>query len=37
MKALLNKTYIKIPLAIIIGLSIAILFDWLDGGIHFTL
>jgi len=37
MKALLNKNYIAIPLVALLGLSIAIFFDWLDGGIHFTL
>jgi len=34
---LLHKPYIKYPLAIFIGLSISIFYDWLDGGIQFTL
>ena len=37
MNALLSKSYIKYPLAVLVGLSIAVFFDWMDGGLQFTL
>jgi phosphatidylglycerophosphate synthase len=37
MQNLLSKPLVKYPLAFFVGISIAVFFDWIDGGIQFTL
>ncbi len=37
MMNILNNKYVLLPLTLLFGLSIGIFFDYLDGGISFTL